>query len=154
MYWFTVCVVRFGKELIWLRNIMWFGKVVNQVSFVTWMSVKRKSMVLRARDKSFPTLGEAERFAVARLLRLSLPQVLSLHFRSPVVQTSQRLQSLLSSKLLDMPFDIKIFTDGACEPNSRRSGTGLAVYLNNDLTELWYACTNRWGLIILLSYKV
>ena len=44
-----------------------------------------------------------------------------------------------------MPFDIKIYTDGACEPNPGEAGTGLAVYLNNELTELWYGLYQQVG---------
>lgn len=40
----------FGKELVWLRSIMWFGKVVHRVFLLLGMSVSRKLMVLLVRD--------------------------------------------------------------------------------------------------------
>jgi ribonuclease HI len=34
--------------------------------------------------------------------------------------------------------DINIYCDGACSPNPGKSGTGMAVYQQTTLTELWY----------------
>lgn len=34
--------------------------------------------------------------------------------------------------------DINIYCDGACSPNPGKSGTGVAVYHQNDIAELWY----------------
>jgi len=34
--------------------------------------------------------------------------------------------------------DINIYCDGACSPNPGKSGTGVAVYHQTELTELWY----------------
>lgn len=44
-----------------------------------------------------------------------------------------------------MPFEVKIYTDGACEPNPGEAGTGLAVYENNKLIELWYGLYQSFG---------
>ncbi|CDS94644.1 conserved hypothetical protein [Vibrio crassostreae] len=40
----------FGKELVWLRNIMWFGKVAHRVFLLLGTSVNRKSMASLVRD--------------------------------------------------------------------------------------------------------
>jgi ribonuclease HI len=42
-------------------------------------------------------------------------------------------------------FDIVIFCDGACEPNPGKAGSGMAVYRNGVLTELWYGLFNPAG---------
>ncbi|WP_206483909.1 ribonuclease H family protein [Thalassotalea sp. G2M2-11] len=34
--------------------------------------------------------------------------------------------------------DINIYSDGACSPNPGKSGTGIAVYQKEQLSELWY----------------
>lgn len=34
--------------------------------------------------------------------------------------------------------DVNIYCDGACSPNPGKSGTGMAVYLQEQLSELWY----------------
>lgn len=39
---------------------------------------------------------------------------------------------------LDKGAEIKIYCDGACSPNPGKSGSGMAVYHNNQLTSLWY----------------
>lgn len=41
--------------------------------------------------------------------------------------------------------DIQIYCDGACSPNPGKSGTGLAVYQHNKLTQLWYGLYNANG---------
>jgi len=39
----------------------------------------------------------------------------------------------------------KIFTDGGCEPNPGKAGSGVAVYRNNTVDELWYGLYNPRG---------
>jgi ribonuclease HI len=41
--------------------------------------------------------------------------------------------------------DIAIYSDGACSPNPGASGTGIAIYQNSHLTELWYGLYNANG---------
>lgn len=41
--------------------------------------------------------------------------------------------------------EVKIFTDGGCEPNPGKSGSGLALYRNNVLAELWYGLHSPHG---------
>ena len=41
--------------------------------------------------------------------------------------------------------DINIYCDGACSPNPGKSGTGMAVYEKNTLTELWYGLHQKMG---------
>ena len=42
-------------------------------------------------------------------------------------------------------FDVKIFCDGACDPNPGEAGSGLAVYRGGKLAELWYGLYNAQG---------
>jgi ribonuclease HI len=42
-------------------------------------------------------------------------------------------------------FDLQIYCDGACDPNPGRAGSGLAVYHNGKLAQLWYGIYNRAG---------
>ena len=44
-----------------------------------------------------------------------------------------------------MSVEIKIFTDGACEPNPGEAGSGIALYRNNIASELWYGLYNPSG---------
>lgn len=41
--------------------------------------------------------------------------------------------------------DINIYCDGACSPNPGKSGTGMAVYENNTLSQLWYGLHQKMG---------
>ena len=41
--------------------------------------------------------------------------------------------------------DIAIYCDGACSPNPGASGTGIAVYQNTNLTELWFGLYDANG---------
>ncbi|GAA6205350.1 ribonuclease H family protein [Thalassotalea sp. SU-HH00458] len=47
-------------------------------------------------------------------------------------------KSLSSSRNVSNDADINIYCDGACSPNPGKSGTGIAVYQQTTLTELWY----------------
>ena len=44
-----------------------------------------------------------------------------------------------------MPIDTKIFTDGGCDPNPGEAGSGVAVYRDDMLNELWYGLYNPKG---------
>ena len=41
--------------------------------------------------------------------------------------------------------DINIYCDGACSPNPGKSGTGMAVYQQQQLIELWYGLFEPMG---------
>jgi ribonuclease HI len=42
-------------------------------------------------------------------------------------------------------FEVQIYCDGACEPNPGRAGSGLAVYHDGKLAQLWYGLFNPRG---------
>ncbi|MBM4261476.1 MAG: ribonuclease HI [Deltaproteobacteria bacterium] len=42
-------------------------------------------------------------------------------------------------------FEVSIYCDGACDPNPGHAGSGIAVYRNGGLTELWYGLYNPRG---------
>jgi ribonuclease HI len=42
-------------------------------------------------------------------------------------------------------FDVQIYCDGACDPNPGRAGSGLAVYRNGELAQLWHGLYNSAG---------
>lgn len=44
-----------------------------------------------------------------------------------------------------MDAQVKIFTDGGCEPNPGEAGSGIAVYRNDEVAELWYGLYNPQG---------
>jgi len=40
---------------------------------------------------------------------------------------------------------VAIYCDGACDPNPGKAGTGIAVYKNSELNQLWYGLYNPTG---------
>ena len=41
--------------------------------------------------------------------------------------------------------DITIYCDGGCSPNPGKSGSGVAVYVNGEVSELWYGLFENMG---------
>ena len=128
--------------------VVWKGRTPG--IFTTWNECKSQvDGFAGARYKSFPTLGEAESALGGKTSSASgsaSTSGSSLTKRSTAGKaTKAKVPPLSQQQITDMPFDIKIFTDGGCEPNPGEAGTGLAVYLNNDLTELWYGLYQPMG---------
>lgn len=103
--------------------VIWKGRKKGIVT--TWLECK--SLVdgySGAEYKSFSSLDEAQA-AFKNKYQTKKNNI----FKSPPI-TQEQIDA--------MPFDIKIFTDGACEPNPGEAGTGLAIYQNNKLIQLLY----------------
>ena len=41
--------------------------------------------------------------------------------------------------------DITLYCDGGCSPNPGKSGSGIAVYVNGEVSELWYGLFENMG---------
>ena len=122
--------------------VVWKGRTPG--IFTTWNECKSQDDGFAgARYKSFPTLGEAESAFGGKTSSASGSSATKPS--SAGKATKAKVPPLSQQQITDMPFDIKIFTDGGCEPNPGEAGTGLAVYLNNDLTELWYGLYQPMG---------
>ena len=52
--------------------------------------------------------------------------------------SNKTVKTYTADQIAAMPLDTKIFTDGGCEPNPGKAGSGVAVYRNNAVDELWY----------------
>jgi len=50
-----------------------------------------------------------------------------------------------SNEVAAMRVDTKIFTDGGCDPNPGEAGSGIAVYRDEQIAELWYGLYNPRG---------
>lgn len=59
--------------------------------------------------------------------------------------SSKSPRTWTAAEIASMPIDVKIFTDGGCEPNPGMSGSGLALYRNGALSELWYGLHHPRG---------
>lgn len=128
--------------------VVWKGRTPG--IFTTWNECKSQvDGFAGARYKSFPTLGEAESAfggkASSATRSTSTSGSSSTKPSAAGKPKKAKVPPLSEQQIAEMPFDIKIYTDGACEPNPGEAGTGLAVYLNNELTELWYGLYQQVG---------
>lgn len=90
-----------------------------------------------ARFKSFPSYLEAE-----EAFRAGAPARVAAK-RS--VQTTPSVAMREQQENEDSHFSVQIYCDGACEPNPGNAGSGIAVYRNGSLAELWYGLYNPRG---------
>jgi ribonuclease HI len=104
-----------------------------------------------ARFKSFPSRDVAEAaFSNSAGLALSPATSAGAPARRRA-KTSSRAAGQSSPKTYTaaeadaLQVDIKIFTDGGCEPNPGEAGSGMAVYRDGKLDQLWYGLYNRAG---------
>ena len=85
-----------------------------------------------ARFKSFPTRAEAERAFQAGMPRRAFAPAKPSTIRAPLATDAAK-------------FDVQIYCDGACEPNPGNAGSGMAIYRNGLVTQLWYGLYNPTG---------
>ncbi|WJM54471.1 ribonuclease H family protein [Pseudomonas asiatica] len=89
-----------------------------------------------ARFKSFTSQAEAEAaFGANSAASTSARQATTRATTTPiksVLTTQSKLQ------IRKVEADVKIFVDGACNPNPGEAGSGAAVYEHGVLTSLWY----------------
>lgn len=55
------------------------------------------------------------------------------------------VKTYTEAEIKTIQVDTKIYTDGGCEPNPGKAGSGIAVYRNECLAELWYGLYNPHG---------
>lgn len=96
--------------------VVWSGRETGV--FSDWASAQRSvDKFTGARFKSFPSRAEAEQA-----------------FREGSSAAHTAHQS-----------EVSIYCDGACEPNPGNAGSGVVVYRNGQLAELWYGLHNPRG---------
>jgi ribonuclease HI len=119
--------------------VVWEGRETG--IFTSWPQCQAQVIKYpNAKYKSFSTLTEAEA-AFGKKATLGASNSTA----SSAKGAKKKASPLTQAQVSEMPYTIKIFTDGACEPNPGEAGTGLAVYENNDLTELWYGIYQAVG---------
>ncbi|MCQ1058028.1 viroplasmin family protein [Photobacterium sp. DNB23_23_1] len=123
--------------------VVWKGRQTG--IFTSWAECKAQvDKFAGAKYKSFPTREEAESAFGGQ--RAGNPSAQKPSSAKSVSKTSKPKKApLTQAQIDDMPFEIKIFTDGGCDPNPGEAGSGIAVYQNNTLTELWYGMYQSLG---------
>lgn len=122
--------------------VVWVGR--ERGIFTDWASCKAQvEGFAGARYKSFPTMSEAEaayrggagaRTAAARPAAAASRGAAA---RGPRTHTA--------AEVLAHPARTWIFADGGCEPNPGKAGSGVVVYRDGGLAELWYGLYNPRG---------
>ena len=98
-----------------------------------------------AKYKGFATLNEAEaafRSNVGSTVTRDSP---SQARPSKKAASGNAVKSYSAEEIAVFPADTKIFTDGGCEPNPGEAGSGIAVYRDNMVSELWFGLYNANG---------
>jgi len=123
--------------------VVWQGRETG--IFTDWNSCKKQiDKFAGARYKSFMTLAEAE----AAFGGSSVKPAAGNAPGAPVKKrsaSSQTVKTYSAAEIIAMKTDTKIFTDGGCEPNPGKAGSGIALYRNNQIDELWYGLFNAKG---------
>ena len=119
--------------------VVWVGRETG--IFTTWDEAKRQvDKFPKAKFKSFPTKAEAD--AAFSKGASSAYAAKPANTSSP--SKSQKAPSAKTSAS-NADYDVVIYTDGGCEPNPGKAGSGVAVYKDNELSELWYGLYNSYG---------
>jgi ribonuclease HI len=96
-----------------------------------------------AKFKSFKTREEAE-FAFNNELADS-SKTNTTEFKPENKPPKHSLETLANEQVQDVEVDIKVFTDGACDPNPGQAGSGIAIYREDQISELRYGLYNPCG---------
>lgn len=116
--------------------VVWKGRETGV--FSDWSTCKKHiDHFPGARYKSFKTLSEAQ-------AAFKGSSSISEAGKSPV-QKKPGLKTYTAADINKIDVDTKIYTDGGCEPNPGQAGSGVVVYRNNEVSELWYGLYNPNG---------
>jgi len=122
--------------------VVWQGRTTG--IFEDWNSCKKQiDRFAGARYKSYKTRAEAE--AAYKNGTVSTKPAGKASFKSGRSTSSKSPATLSSGQVLEIAADTKIFTDGGCDPNPGKSGSGIAIYRDNKISELWYGLYNSRG---------
>jgi ribonuclease HI len=116
--------------------VVWSGRQTGV--FTAWATTQRAvTGYAGARFKSFPSRAEAEEaFAGGSA---------SGPIKSASKPTAGARNSERAARHTAHQFDVSIYCDGACEPNPGHAGSGVVLYRNGELAQLWFGLYNPIG---------
>jgi ribonuclease HI len=91
-----------------------------------------------AQFMGFPSKAEADAAFTESYTKALMKRSLTKGSSSPSTSKASSTSQVSSSRNVSNDADINIYCDGACSPNPGKSGTGIAVYQQSILSELWY----------------
>lgn len=125
--------------------VIWKGKQTG--IFDTWGAVQ--SLVVgmnNAQYMGFPSKEEAEIAFKDSYTKALMNRSLSKGDSSPVDKEIKQKKAVIKTNIQDLNFaEINIYCDGACSPNPGKSGSGIAIYEKEQLTQLWYGLHEKHG---------
>ncbi|MFT5236345.1 MAG: ribonuclease HI [Shewanella sp.] len=117
--------------------VIWVGRKPG--IYTTWDEAKQQvDKYPKAQYKSFKTKVEAQ-------AAFSKGTSAAPYSKSPASASKPKSTTTLTEPVPDSQYDVEIYTDGGCEPNPGKAGSGIAVYKKGILTELWYGLYNSNG---------
>lgn len=120
--------------------VVWQGRETG--IFTDWATCKKHiDHFAGARYKSFKTLAEAEAAFKETVTAGSTSSGAPARKKT----ATKTIKTYTAKEIDAMKVDCKIFTDGGCEPNPGKAGSGIAVYRNDAVDALWYGLYNPKG---------
>ncbi|WOH39422.1 ribonuclease H family protein [Thalassotalea fonticola] len=115
--------------------------------FDAWSTVQSlTSGQADAQFMGFPSKAEAEAAFQSTYSKALMKRSLTKSPNQSSTTTSKTKPASSSKTAIPAKIsDINIYCDGACSPNPGKSGTGMAVYVKNELKELWYGLHQAMG---------
>ena len=130
--------------------VVWQGRDTG--IFADWESCRQQvDKFPGARFKSFSSRAEAEAAYGKPGTQASAPSAKSKTLAGAAERPARRAKSSNTVKTYSiaeveaLQADTKIFTDGGCEPNPGQAGSGIALYREQRLEQLWYGLYNPAG---------
>jgi len=121
--------------------VVWHGREPG--IYTDWESCRKQVDKFNgARYKSFPTREEAEAAFNGTKSTASKTAGRAPARRRPAART---VKTYSAAEIEAMEVPVKIFTDGGCEPNPGKAGSGVALYRDGELEELWYGLYTPHG---------
>nr|WP_255721155.1 MULTISPECIES: ribonuclease H family protein [unclassified Photobacterium] len=120
--------------------VVWQGREPG--IYTDWLSCKQQvDKFAGAKYKSFPSQEEAQAAFGGKA-----PTHRASSTTKNIAKAAKTSKgSLTAEQVHAVKAEIKIFTDGGCDPNPGKAGSGLALYRENQLSELWFGLYNPQG---------
>ncbi|MGB0467896.1 MAG: viroplasmin family protein [Pontibacterium sp.] len=125
--------------------VVWQGRETG--IFTDWATCKRQvDQFAGARYKSFKTLAEAEAaFSGTKSAPGKSASRAKAGGNAKHQNGTGKSKTYTADEIAALAVEIKIFTDGGCEPNPGKAGSGMAVYHQGAVDTLWYGLYNPNG---------
>jgi len=121
--------------------VVWHGHETG--IFTDWETCRQKVQgVPGAKYKSFPTRAEAET-AFSNGPAANAKPTGKKSDKKPT--NTNTIKTWTTEDIAKLKEHTLIYTDGGCEPNPGEAGSGMAIYRNGEIDELWYGLYNPNG---------